>query len=78
MIIVPKKEITLETNKEWILTNGLGGYSSSTIINLNTRKYHGLLIASFDYPIRRNLVLSKVEETVIFNKLTFKLIKLMK
>ena len=73
MIIVPKKEITLETNKEWILTNGLGGYSSSTIINLNTRKYHGLLIASFDYPIRRNLVLSKVEETVIFNKEAYNL-----
>ncbi|MEJ2240752.1 MAG: amylo-alpha-1,6-glucosidase [Candidatus Bathyarchaeota archaeon] len=33
--------------KEWIVTNGLGGYASSTVLGLNTRKYHGLLIAAF-------------------------------
>ncbi len=31
---------------EWIVTNGIGGYASSTIIGANTRKYHGLLVAS--------------------------------
>ena len=42
-----KKDLTLEKglSKEWIITNGIGGYSSSTIIGANTRKYHGLLVS---------------------------------
>jgi len=32
--------------KEWLLANGIGGYASSTIIGANTRRYHGLLVAS--------------------------------
>ena len=36
--------------KEWLVTNGIGGYASGTIINANTRKYHGLLIAAHKPP----------------------------
>lgn len=50
--------------REWVVTNGLGSYASSTIIGLNTRAYHGLLVASLDPPVRRMLFLSKVEERV--------------
>lgn len=50
--------------REWIITNGMGSYASSTIIGLNTRGYHGLLVASLDPPIRRVLFLSKFEEEV--------------
>ncbi len=50
--------------KEWIITNGIGGYSSSTIIGANTRKYHGLLVASLFEPGGRHLVLSKVDESI--------------
>lgn len=50
--------------KEWIVTNGLGGYSSSTILGLNTRKYHGLLIAAFNPPSDRKLCLAKLDEEV--------------
>ena len=32
--------------REWLETNGLGGYASSTVIGINTRKYHGLLVAA--------------------------------
>ena len=46
--------------KEWIITNGIGGYSSSTIIGANTRKYHGLLVAPLTPPARRYLILSKL------------------
>ncbi len=53
------------SSKEWLLSNGLGGYSSSTIVGANTRKYHGLLIASFNPPWERKLLLSKLEEEVI-------------
>jgi len=44
--------------KEWLLTNGLGGYASSTIMGMNTRGYHGLLVASFPH-LFRVLLLSK-------------------
>ncbi|MEM5793439.1 MAG: amylo-alpha-1,6-glucosidase [Candidatus Aenigmatarchaeota archaeon] len=50
---------------EWIITNGMGCYSSSTVIGMNTRKYHGLLIASQKPPLDRKVVLSKIEDEVI-------------
>lgn len=64
-----KEDLNLENglNKEWIITNGIGGYSSSTIIGANTRKYHGLLIAPLTPPARRFLILSKLDESIIIN-----------
>jgi len=51
--------------KEWILTNGLGGYASQTVPGLNTRKYHGLLVAALQPPGERTVCLSKLDEDVI-------------
>ncbi|MFQ6050811.1 MAG: glycogen debranching enzyme N-terminal domain-containing protein [Candidatus Hydrothermarchaeota archaeon] len=53
-------------DKEWIVTNGLGGYASSSITGANTRKYHGLLIVSLNPPADRWLLLSKLEESIIY------------
>jgi predicted glycogen debranching enzyme len=53
--------------KEWIVTNGIGGYASSTIIGTNTRRYHGLMVASFNPPTGRKVMVSKVEETLLYN-----------
>ena len=50
---------------EWLATNGLGGYASSTIHNCNTRKYHGLLVASLPEPAGRFVLLSKFDDTLI-------------
>lgn len=50
--------------KEWLETNGLGGYASSTIIGANTRRYHGLLVAALRPPTDRTVLLSKLEETL--------------
>jgi predicted glycogen debranching enzyme len=50
--------------KEWILTNGLGGYASSTVLGINTRKYHGLLVAAFHPPRDRRVCLAKLDEEV--------------
>jgi predicted glycogen debranching enzyme len=50
---------------EWLETNGLGGFSSSTIVGLNTRRYHGLLTAATRPPVGRTLLLSKLEETFV-------------
>ncbi len=52
------------TSREWLETNGLGGYASSTIVGANTRRYHGLLIAALRPPTQRTLLLSKLEETL--------------
>lgn len=54
--------------REWIITNGIGGYASSTDFGgMNTRKYHGLLIASMNPPYNRNLILSKLDESIEIN-----------
>ena len=61
-----KKELKIEKalNKEWLITNWIGGYESSTIIGCNTIKYHGLLIAPLAPPGRRKVILSKIDESI--------------
>lgn len=61
-----KEELKIEKGlqKEWIITNGIGGFASSTILGANTRKYHGLLIAPLEPPARRYMILSKVDESI--------------
>ena len=54
-------------NKEWLITNGIGGYASSTILGANTRKYHGLLVAPLTPPARRYVILSKLDESITLN-----------
>jgi predicted glycogen debranching enzyme len=51
--------------REWLETNGLGGFASSTITGLNTRRYHGLLVAATRPPVGRIVMLSKFEETLV-------------
>src|SRR5215217_6922196 len=55
------------TKQEWLETNGIGGFASSTIIGLNTRRYHALLTAATKPPVGRLLLLSKLEETFCIN-----------
>jgi predicted glycogen debranching enzyme len=50
--------------KEWLVTNGLGGYASSTVLGVNTRKYHGLLVAALHPPGDRTVCLTKLDEEV--------------
>jgi predicted glycogen debranching enzyme len=52
------------TKKEWLITNGIGGYASSTVIGCNTRRYHGLLIASIKPPVARTVLVSKLDEVI--------------
>ncbi len=49
---------------EWLAANGIGGYASSTAASLNTRRYHGLLVAAMAPPVRRMVLLSRLEEAV--------------
>ena len=70
-----KKELKIEKalNKEWLITNGIGGYASSTIIGCNTRKYHGLLIAPLAPPGRRKVILSKIDESIEIGRKNYNL-----
>src|SRR6266545_498766 len=54
------------TAREWLVTNGLGGYASGTLSGVPTRRYHGLLIAALPAPIGRTLMLGQVSEVVRF------------
>lgn len=52
------------SDREWLETNGLGGWASSTVSGAHTRRYHGLLVAATRPPLGRVVLLSKVDETV--------------
>ncbi len=52
------------SEKEWIVTNGLGGYASLTLSGTNTRKYHGLLVASLRPPLKRWVIVSNMLEEI--------------
>ena len=60
------REILL--NREWIVTNGLGGYSSGTVSGAITRRYHGLLIAALPAPLGRVVMWSHVSEVLRFGE----------
>ncbi len=53
-------------NREWIVTNGLGGYASGTISGVTTRRYHGFLIAALPAPLGRTIMLNNILESITF------------
>ena len=53
-----------ELDREWIITNGLGGYASGTIAGLNTRRFHGWLVAALPAPHGRMMMLNQIDETL--------------
>ena len=55
------------TSREWLETNGIGGFACSTAIGLNTRRYHALLTAAMRPPAGRIVLLSKVEEVLVID-----------
>ncbi len=52
---------------EWLETNGLGGWSGSSLCGCNTRRYHGLLMAAIQPPAERMLLVSRLDETIILD-----------
>ncbi|MEM2963328.1 MAG: amylo-alpha-1,6-glucosidase [Candidatus Anstonellales archaeon] len=74
MISFRSEDLLFEKGKtnDWLLSNRIGGYASSTIIGLNTRKYHGLLIGS-DQNLTRTLYLSKIEDSAVIGEEEFPL-----
>ena len=65
----------LETaeRREWLITNGIGGYASGTVSGLLTRCYHGLLLAALNPPLGMTLLLTKLDETAFYNNTNYPL-----
>lgn len=72
-LMLKKLDFKDAVNKEWIITNGLGGFASSTIIGANTSKYHGLLVAPLNPPAQRCMLVSKVDESIEIDGVDYKL-----
>ena len=60
-------------SREWLVTNGIGGYAFGTIAGLQTRCYHGLLVAALQPPLGRKLLVAKLDETARFGSEEFEL-----
>jgi predicted glycogen debranching enzyme len=54
-------------DREWLVTNGLGGYASGTVAGFLTRRYHGLLIAALQPPVVRMLLVTKLDEVATYD-----------
>ena len=55
-------DLELQLTREWLVSNGLGGYASGTVAGVNTRRYHGLLVAALKPPVQRSVLLAELEE----------------
>jgi predicted glycogen debranching enzyme len=60
-------DLDLAAGREWLVTNGIGGYASGTVAGLLTRRYHGLLVAALAPPLGRTLLLAKLDETAEYD-----------
>ena len=60
------RDLNAAISREWLVTNGLGGFASGTVAGINTRRYHGLLIAALEPPVQRMLLLAALEEWLFF------------
>ncbi len=56
------RDIRAASSREWLCTNGLGGFASGTIAGINTRRYHGVLVATLDPPAQRMVLVAAIEE----------------
>jgi predicted glycogen debranching enzyme len=56
-------ELEIAESREWLVSNGLGGYASGTVAGTTTRRYHGLLVAALQPPVKRTMLVSGIDET---------------
>jgi predicted glycogen debranching enzyme len=66
-------ELAAAEQREWLVTNGIGGFASGTVAGSLTRRYHGLLIAALQPPLGRTLLVSKLEETAAYDGREYRL-----
>src|SRR4051794_30686898 len=67
---LPNRKLVVGANdfaREWIVTNGLGGYSSTSIVGIPTRRYHGILVSALGPPYGRTVVFNHLAESLRVN-----------
>jgi predicted glycogen debranching enzyme len=67
------RDLAQSSTREWLLADGLGGYASSTVSGLNTRRYHGLLVVATRPPVGRMVLLARIEEALVIGGRRFEL-----
>jgi predicted glycogen debranching enzyme len=60
-------DLNTAERREWLVTNGIGGFASGTVAGLLTRRYHGLLVAALKPPLGRTLLVAKIDETAEYD-----------
>jgi predicted glycogen debranching enzyme len=66
-------DFAISGNREWLVTNGIGGYACGTVAGQLSRRYHGLLIAALQPPVGRRLLVTRLEETANYAGGSYKL-----
>jgi len=66
-------DLAAAESREWLVTNGIGGYASGTVAGSQTRRYHGLLVAALQPPVGRTQLVSAIDETVHYAGADFSL-----
>jgi predicted glycogen debranching enzyme len=66
-------DLPVAEKREWLVTNGIGGFASGTVAGVLTRRYHGLLVASLKPPLGRTLLVSHVQELVEYDGTRYEL-----
>jgi len=66
-------DLSAALRREWLVTNGLGGYASSTLAGINTRSYHGLLVAALNPPVDRTVLVGGLVEWVTYDGVRYPL-----
>src|SRR5581483_7215450 len=59
--------------REWLVTNGLGGYASGTLLKINTRRYHGAFIPNLAAPRGRTVMIPRLDDEVVGPEFTVQL-----
>lgn len=59
------RDFAAAASREWLVTNGLGGYASGTVSGVNTRRYHGVLVAAIAPPAQRMVLVAALEEWLL-------------
>ncbi|HYT22861.1 MAG TPA: amylo-alpha-1,6-glucosidase [Candidatus Polarisedimenticolia bacterium] len=66
-------DLEVAESREWLVTNGIGGYASGTIAGSQTRRYHGLLVAALQPPLGRTQLVSTIDEIAHYAEADFSL-----
>ena len=58
-------------SKEWLVTNGLGGYASGTLLGVATRRYHGMFVPDLPSPWGRTVIIPRLDEEAVVAEQSF-------